>query len=71
MVWCELVFGGQVMDLPTSLQAPRDFRAGVAESGVRSIEIGPDCDVTWLEAELAKLGTGRAPGAAEIIAFTD
>ena len=56
----KLAFGGQVMDLPTSLQAPCDFRAGLAENGVRLIEIGPDCDVTWLEAELAKLGIGRA-----------
>lgn len=60
----KLAFGGQVMDLPTSLQAPCDFRAGLAEGGVRSIEIGPDCDATWLEAELAKLGIGRAPASA-------
>ena len=60
----KLAFGGQAMDLPTSLQAPCDFRAGLAEGGVRSIEIGPDCDVIWLEAELAKLGIGRAPGPA-------
>lgn len=60
----KLAFGDQVMDLPTSLQAPCDFRAGLAEGGVRSIEIGPDCDVTWLEAELAKLGIGRAPASA-------
>lgn len=58
----KLAFGSQEMDLPTSLQAPCDFRAGLAKGGIRSIEIGPDCDVTWLEAELAKLGIGRAPG---------
>ncbi len=60
----KLAFGDQVMDLPTSLQAPCDFRAGLAEGGLRSIEIGPDCDVTWLEAELAKLGIGSAPASA-------
>jgi hypothetical protein len=58
----KLAFGNQEIDLPTSLQAPCNFRAGLAKGGVRSIEVGPDCDVTWLEAELAKLGIGRAPG---------
>jgi hypothetical protein len=58
----KLAFGNQVMGLPTSVQAPCDFRAGLAKGGVRSIETGPDCDVTWLEAELAKLGIVRAPG---------
>lgn len=57
----KLAFGGQVLDLPTSLRAPFDFRTAMAEGGIRSIEIGPDCDVTWLEAELAKLRVGRAP----------
>lgn len=56
----KLALGGQVMDLPTSMQVTCDFRAGLAEGGVRSIEIGPDCDVTWLETELAKLGISRA-----------
>lgn len=58
----ELTLGDQVRDLPTGLQAPCNFRAGLAEGGVRSIEVGHDCDVRWLEAELAKLGVGRAPG---------
>ena len=58
----KLALDGQVMDLPTSLQAPCDFRAGLAEGGVRSIEFGPDCDVTWLKAELAKLRIGCGPG---------
>ena len=60
----KLAFGGQVMDLPTSLQAPCNFHAGIAENGVRSIDAGPDCDVAWLEAELAKLGIRPAPSAA-------
>jgi hypothetical protein len=57
-----LAFGDQVIDLPTSLQASCDFRAGMAIGGIRSIEIGPDCDVVWLEAELAKLGIRRELG---------
>jgi hypothetical protein len=57
----KLALGSQEMDLPTSLKAPCDFRVGLAKGGVRSIETGPDCDVTWLEYELAKLGIGRAP----------
>ncbi|OYU32370.1 MAG: hypothetical protein CFE39_03840 [Comamonadaceae bacterium PBBC2] len=60
----KLAFGVQVMGLLTSLQPPCDFRAGLAEGGGRSMEIGPDCDVKWLEAELAKLGIGREPGSA-------
>lgn len=59
-----LAFGDQVMDLPTSLQAPCDFRAALAEGGVRSIEFAPDCNVTRLKAELAKLGIGHAPASA-------
>ncbi|SEA67728.1 hypothetical protein [Variovorax sp. YR216] len=52
----KLAFGGRVLDLPTSLQAPLDFRAGIAEGGIRSIEMGPDCDREWLEGELARFG---------------
>lgn len=57
----KLAFDGQVIDLPASLHAPCDFKAGIASGGIRSIEIGPDCDVTRLEAEMAKLGIGQAP----------
>jgi hypothetical protein len=59
-----LAFGGHVMHLPTSLQAQCNFRAGMVEGGIRSIETGPDCDVAWLEAELAKLGIDLARGTA-------
>lgn len=55
-----LAFGGQVTDLPPSLHMSFDFRAAIAEGGIVSFEIGPDCDEEWLEAELAKLGIGRA-----------
>jgi hypothetical protein len=57
----KLALGGKVLDLPTDLQAPCDFRAGVTRGGIRSLETGPDCDVAWLESELSKLGIARAP----------
>jgi hypothetical protein len=56
----KLAFGGQVMDLPPSLLMAFDFRAAIAEGGIVSFEIGPDCDEAWLEAELEKLRIGRA-----------
>jgi hypothetical protein len=49
----QLAFGGQIMELPPSLHVAFDFRAAMAEGGIVSLEIGPDCDEAWLEAELA------------------
>jgi len=57
----KLTFANQNIDLPISLQAPCNFRAGLAENGIRSIEISTDCDVKWLETELEKLRIHRAP----------
>ncbi|HDR9063538.1 TPA: hypothetical protein QDB03_005201 [Burkholderia vietnamiensis] len=57
----KLAFGGQIMDLPQSLQMAFDFRAALADGGIVSIDVGHDCDRAWLEAELAKLGIAPAP----------
>jgi hypothetical protein len=57
----KLAFGGQITDLPLSLQMQFDFRTAIAEGGIVLIETGPDCDQAWLEAELTKLGIGRVP----------
>lgn len=56
----KLFLGSQAMHLPPGLQLQFDFRTAMAEGGVRSIEVGPDCDPAWLEAELTKFQIGRA-----------
>lgn len=56
----KLSLDGEIIELPPSLHMEFDFRAAIAGGGVVSIDTGPDCDRAWVEAELDKIGIGRA-----------
>jgi hypothetical protein len=47
---------GSVMDFPTSLQLPFDFRSAFADGTVHQILHAPDCDAAFLDEGLRALG---------------
>jgi hypothetical protein len=57
-----------VIDFPTGLQLPFDFRSAVADGTIRQLLYGPDCDLDHLRAGLRALGAetveGSVPGSA-------
>lgn len=56
---------GSALDFPPSLHVVFDFRAAVTDGTVREILCAPDCDLSFLYVEMAKLrivpGEGSAP----------
>ena len=52
---------GEFIVFPTGLQVQFDLRAAIAGGAIQQILLGPDCDATFLHAELARLGIGPAP----------
>ena len=52
---------GEFIVFSTSLQVQFDLRAAIAGGAIQQILLGPDCDATFLHAELARLGIGPAP----------
>lgn len=53
---------GSRLAFPPSLQAPFDFRVALADETIQQILCAPDCDKSFLQAELAKLNIEPAPG---------
>ena len=53
---------GRMMGFPPSLQAPFDFRAGLADGAVVQMLLAPESDGAYLQAELGRRGIGLAPG---------
>lgn len=57
---------GSTIDFPASLQMDFDFKAAIADGTIREILCGPDCNRSFLHAELHKLRivpmTGIEPG---------
>ena len=48
---------GRFLDFPTSLPVQFDLRAAIASGAIQKILLSPDCDATFLHAELDRLGT--------------
>jgi hypothetical protein len=53
---------GSLMNFPTSLQLPFDFRSAVADGTIQQLLYGRDCDLDYLRAGLRALGAETIDG---------
>lgn len=53
---------GRLIDFPSGLQAPFDFRAAFTDGTVAQLLLSPDSDAAYIQNELEKRGIGLAPG---------
>lgn len=56
---------GRMLGFPSSLQAPFDFRAALADGAIVQLLLAPESDGAFLRAELAHRRIGLAPGSDE------
>lgn len=53
---------GRMIEFPSGLQAPFDFRAAISDGTIQKILLAPDCDAAYFHAEMDMRGIGPAPG---------
>lgn len=53
---------GRLIDFPSGLQAPFDFRAAFTDGTVAQLLLSPDSDAAYIQTELEKRGIGLGPG---------
>lgn len=52
----KFALNGSIMQFPSSIQMPFDFKDAIADGTVEQVLYSPDCDLTFLQCQLLKLG---------------
>jgi hypothetical protein len=58
--------GPVVMEFPETIQMHFDFKAALADGGIKEFIVGPNCNIAYLEEELARFNVGTATKSAQV-----